>query len=56
MHRNLESSELDDRLEMEGEGEGTVQHDKATLRERERVNNAADTVCMEYVASKKEHI
>lgn len=56
MHRNLESSELGDRLELEleGEGEGTVRHDKATSRER--VNNATDTVCVECVASKKEHV
>lgn len=49
MHRNLESSELGDRLEMQDEGEGGVQDDNLTLSDRE--NNATDDVCTGCIVS-----
>lgn len=49
MHRNLESSELGDRLEMQDNGEGGVQDDNLTLSDRE--NNATDGVCTGCIVS-----
>lgn len=52
MHRNSESSEPGDRLDMEGEGEEGVWMPRLTLSESEQCDN----VCMACVALEEEHI